>query len=69
MKHYKINSKNLFNNSYIKLINKEIIININNLEVAMQRYLPTKKSYNVVFDIGKLNAKILLFDEHLNIKK
>jgi hypothetical protein len=35
----------------------------------MQRYLPTKKSYNVVFDIGKLNAKILLFDEHLNIKK
>ena len=35
----------------------------------MQRYLPTKKSYNVVFDIGKLNAKILLFDEHSNIKK
>ena len=33
MKHYKINSKNLFNNSYIKLINKEIIININNLDV------------------------------------
>ena len=35
----------------------------------MQKRKFKKKTFNIVFDIGKLNAKILIFDKYLKIKK
>ena len=39
MKHYKINSKNLFNNSYIKLINNDKSNSIDKLTDKVQKYI------------------------------
>ena len=39
MKHYKINSKNLFNNSYIKLINNDKSNSIDKLTDKVSEYI------------------------------
>ena len=39
MKHYKINSKNLFNNSYIKLINNDKSNSIDKLTDKVSEYV------------------------------
>ena len=39
MKHYKINSKNLFNNSYIKLINNDKSNSIDKLTGKVSEYI------------------------------
>ena len=39
MKHYKINSKNLSNNSYIKLINNDKSNSIDKLTDKVQKYI------------------------------